>query len=116
MKKLLIVDDEPMIVRAMARLMTSQYEVLTATSVVVALALLPSVDVVLSDWNMPDGGGAAILRASKQPVVLMTANPDQAAATPEGQTAAAIIAKPAHVDEISDAIATALLAVESFAS
>ena len=61
--KILIVDDEPANLRALERLFRDEYEVLTATSGVEALALLEHHDVALliSDQRMPEMTGIELV-------------------------------------------------------
>lgn len=60
----LIVDDDPEIRRALARLLRPELEVCLAGSVAQAealLARLDRVDVAFIDWELPDGTGEEIL-------------------------------------------------------
>src|SRR5438045_8727489 len=61
--KILIVDDEPANLRALERLFRDEYEVLTATSGVEALASLEHHDVALliSDQRMPEMTGIELV-------------------------------------------------------
>lgn len=71
-KKLLIVDDEALILRATARLFKNDYQVITANTAREAEMLMDLVDVVLTDWNPL---GPKVLEECKKPVVVFTANP-----------------------------------------
>lgn len=74
MKTILIVDDEPMVIRAVARVLRSRgFEVLSAADPIEARAHYAAADVVLSDWNMPNGGGQRVLDESPKPVVIHSA-------------------------------------------
>jgi CheY-like chemotaxis protein len=67
----LIIDDDPLIRRAYGRLLSAGGWSVTSTgSPTTAAALYAQADVVLSDWDMPDGGGARVLRDSPVPVVV----------------------------------------------
>jgi CheY-like chemotaxis protein len=60
----LIVDDDPQIRRALARLLRPELDVLVAGTVLQAkavLAQLDRVDVAFVDWELPDGSGEQIL-------------------------------------------------------
>jgi signal transduction histidine kinase len=79
--RILVVDDEPLVARSVARLLGQAHEVLCAHSVGGALDLLSMhehIDVVISDWVMPDGGAQALVRHMAHrgyqdvPVVVMT--------------------------------------------
>jgi signal transduction histidine kinase/CheY-like chemotaxis protein len=63
-RRVLIVDDEPLVSRALARMLRGRSEVTTAGSVDEALSLLESArfDAVLCDVMMPGRGGADLLR------------------------------------------------------
>jgi len=63
--RVLVVDDEPLLARSVARLLAQAQEVVCAHSVASALDVLglrDDIDVVVSDWVMPDGGAQALLR------------------------------------------------------
>lgn len=64
-RRLLLVDDEPAILRALTRLLEPHYTVSTAGSVgeAIALADVGRPDIVLCDVVMPDGGGEAVYLA-----------------------------------------------------
>jgi DNA-binding NtrC family response regulator len=69
--RILLVDDEPQIVRALQRLLRSRrsdWEVRTATSGPAALELLAAepADIVVSDMRMPGMDGVAFLGAVKE--------------------------------------------------
>jgi signal transduction histidine kinase len=63
-RRVLLVDDEPAVVRALTRVLEPHYTVFAARSVdeAVALADLRRPDLVLCDVIMPDGGGEALYR------------------------------------------------------
>lgn len=61
--KLLVMDDEPLIIRSIASALGPRARVLPATSVTQAQTLLSlnrDIDVILADVVMPDGGGSAL--------------------------------------------------------
>ena len=73
-KRILIVDDEPYIVKGLAALLQSKgYEILTAESATEGLHILEScqVDLVLTDQKMPGMSGLAFLEkvAARHPEV-----------------------------------------------
>ena len=67
-KRILLVDDEPAILRALQRLLRRRgYETLTAESGIAALAILEStpVDLIVSDMRMPNMNGAEFLARAR---------------------------------------------------
>lgn len=77
MKRLLIADDCESIRRALKNVFRATWEVVEAGDGAEACAMLPSVDAVITDWNMPLGGGARVLGACERlgiPVVLHSGN------------------------------------------
>lgn len=74
-KALLVVDDDVLYGRALARLMKNHWRVVKCSSTV-GQALVEMAtgqyDVVLSDWNMPDGGGERVIQEATVPVVIYT--------------------------------------------
>lgn len=71
----LVIDDDPTIRRVVARLLQSRgwHTVEVADP---ADAPYYRADVVVSDWDMPHGGGARVLAESHAPVVLFTGTTD----------------------------------------
>ncbi len=67
-RKLLLLDDDPSVLRALARVLEPHYQVFPAGSVEEALALadLRRPDLLLCDVMMPDGGGAALYQALQE--------------------------------------------------
>ncbi len=68
MNTLLIVDDEPLIVKALSRALTRRgFDVVTARSGAQALEILAKLtpDAVISDYRMPGMDGAALLAEVK---------------------------------------------------
>jgi signal transduction histidine kinase/ActR/RegA family two-component response regulator len=63
-RTLLLLDDQPAVLRAVGRMLEPHYEVVPAASVKEALALadLRRPDLLLCDVDMPDGGGEALYR------------------------------------------------------
>ncbi|HET9934722.1 MAG TPA: ATP-binding protein [Polyangiaceae bacterium] len=79
--RVLVVDDEPLVARSVARLLAQAQEVVCAHSVAGALDILSArddIDVVVSDWVMPDGGAQSLMRhldyrgQGRVPLVVMT--------------------------------------------
>jgi DNA-binding response OmpR family regulator len=83
---LLVVDDDPRMSRALARLLVREgYEVRTAHSGDQCLALANSgpTDLIILDWVLPDRDGLDVLKQLRArgvtcPVVVLTGQPDSA--------------------------------------
>ncbi|GEM_PF-4307229 len=87
MRKVLIVDDEPLVVRLLSLTMPSTYETIQARngSEAIALAEQCSPDVVLLDYDMPGMNGLEVLRRMKKcetgkkaRVIMVSGNMDDA--------------------------------------
>lgn len=113
--RLLLVDDEPAVLRVIARVLTSLgYEVKAVDSGRAALAhaLRAPVDVLLTDLRMPDWDGIETYRQFRAhlsvapPAIMLTAASDGAAlAFANGMS---FVAKPCGVDDLRDAVVRAL--------
>lgn len=73
-RTVLVIDDDERIRRALVRgLRPYGWNVIQADSPHTAVpAMYGAADVVLSDWEMPHGGGARVLREAGRPVVIYT--------------------------------------------
>lgn len=104
----LVVDDDPLIVRSYARVVSRDADVLTAHSVAEAREVLTgrSIDLLLTDFMMPGETGDVLLRhvAETQPAarrVLMTAAARHLVeALLDDGTAHVLVSKPARIDEL----------------
>lgn len=69
-RRVLLLDDEPAILRALTRLLEPHYAVSAASSVDEALALVDArrPDILLCDVVMPNGGGEALYRALREQI------------------------------------------------
>ncbi|MBU4460543.1 MAG: response regulator [Verrucomicrobia bacterium] len=86
MKKILIVDDDPIIVRLLhAHLRAAGYRISAAADAIqgIQMAIAERPDLILLDLQMPAGGGAGVFEALTKnvhtaliPVVFVTANRD----------------------------------------
>jgi DNA-binding NtrC family response regulator len=95
-RKVLVVDDEPFCLRAIARILASKYEVVTASGRQEALALARDThfSLILSDFEMPGGDGLCVVAELRA----------------RGQTAPAVLVTGAAVSaRMSDAVATGLI-------
>lgn len=120
--KLLLVDDDPAVIRAVWRVLRRhrpEYQVNTASGAVQALDALEelSYDVVITDLQMPGGGGSAVLDALIR-LYPETARVVHSSQLESGDTfrcpvAHAILAKPANEAEIVAALDEALRRVAS---
>ncbi len=113
MKKLLIVEDEEVILKALKRLLErNHYEVQTATTVEEALQEQPqSFDLILADLRLPGAEGTSIIPAAGAvPVVIMTSHASVRSAVDAMRHGAIdYIAKPFDHDELLMVIERALL-------
>jgi two-component system, cell cycle response regulator len=107
MTTLLIVDDEPTILRAMEMALEMEgFVVKSANTAPEALEQLDGVDLVLTDLSMPDVDGLELLREIRKreptmPVAIMTAYASVESALRAMQEGAYdYLLKPCHVDEI----------------
>lgn len=105
MKRVLVVDDDPMVRRGNARVLKGRgWSVVEACDPVDAIQHYGQVDVVLSDLDMPNGGGERVLHESPVPVVLHSAND----AGVERSGAKYVCMKPAGADALEAALLKAL--------
>jgi DNA-binding NtrC family response regulator len=97
---ILVVDDDPMITSSYARIFRREFKtVVVANDVAKAIEALNSgsIDVCVSDWDMPNGGGKAVLDAAKVPVVIITGNAESEEVRAERGRAVGIYEKPASL-------------------
>ena len=118
--RILLVDDDPGVIRALWRLLRQarpDLVVNTASSTAQALQALSehSYDIVLTDLQMPGGGGRSVLRAFKQSspetARIVHSSQPESPDTSVGEDAHVILAKPASEDEILEAIEQSLARV-----
>lgn len=116
MKKILLADDEPMMLKLAARALKDEYEVFTAESGAAALELFAAntPDMVISDIKMPGMSGFELCTTIKEqygttvPFIFMTADESE-----EGESqgmdvgAAAYIRKPVKANVIQSAVKAA---------
>ncbi len=116
--KILLVDDEPGVLRAHQRAFTSMgYEVFTASNGDQAVSYVQSLefDVVVSDIAMPMMDGVALLRAIRQfdldvPVILITGYPTvETAALAVQYGAFRYLIKPVEMEELQKTVTQASL-------
>jgi CheY-like chemotaxis protein len=97
--RVLIVDDEPGIRRAFSRCLRALgWTVTEAEDPDAAASLYGGVDVVLTDWDMPAGGGERVLREAGRPCVVQSG----------GEPPVPHLTKPAPVDSIDRALLQAM--------
>lgn len=110
MKRILVIDDDKMLQRAIAfKLKANNYDVITAEDVYSALELIDKhkIDGVISDIMMPDISGLSLLSLLKQfyfnriPVIVISSlGKEQAGATAMDLGAYAFMEKPLDFDEL----------------
>lgn len=115
MARILVVDDEPSVAFSLQTLVKSlRHEPLIAHSGAEALRLVDRVDLVLTDYAMPEMNGVDLLIAIRQrdeglPVVLLTAHGSERVAVRAVRAGAfEYLSKPFELDEISAVIERAL--------
>jgi len=118
MKRILFVDDEPMVLEALETVLYAQrreWQMVFVTSAAAALAELGSkpFDVVVTDMRMPGRDGADLLAevARKWPAsgrILLTGYADEAAVARAAATAHFRLDKPCPPDSLREAIEDAM--------
>lgn len=111
--RVLVVDDDPGILRLVGRILRSaHYEVVPATTFSDAMAAFQTwhLDAVVSDIGLPDGDGLALAKALREtdanlPVVLITGHPDlETAIAAVGSGATRFIVKPFKNEDLLEAV------------
>ena len=114
---ILVVDDEPVNLRMLERLLRRKFEVITATSGEMALEILKgkNVSMIITDQRMPGISGTELLRKSRAydpdiVRILVTANSDTDTFIDALQNSGAVrvISKPWDPDKVMQAITSAL--------
>jgi DNA-binding NarL/FixJ family response regulator len=74
--RVLLVEDDPMLLNALQNALADLYgwTVYAAADPEEARPHYPNVDVVMSDWSMPNGGGARVLKESPAPVLIYSSD------------------------------------------
>ena len=122
--RILIVDDEPDLVRALGlRLKAAGYEVLVATDGIRAtqIAIREQPSLILLDIGMPGGDGHTVaqrlknnLRTGSIPVIFLTArNSPEDARKAKDEGAVAYLTKPCKPEDLLAAVARALNPLEA---
>jgi two-component system KDP operon response regulator KdpE len=121
MARVLVVDDEPALLRVLARdLRTLGWETVTATDPSVALELVgsPGIDAVVTDLNLSLADGTLAAQAFQQaapnvPIVVVTGELDPAAVAAKLGPAKprAVVTKPWRRDDLAAALAKAIHAL-----
>lgn len=112
--RVLVVDDEPLVARGLARVLSASAEVTHALNATEALMLLErsAFDTVLSDYNMPERNGLSLLEevATRWPTIKRVLHsgsiPPAAAQAVAHGTVHELIEKPAPRDVLIRAVAT----------
>jgi CheY-like chemotaxis protein len=119
----LCVDDTPLVLNALERLLSENFEVTSASDGKQALDVLrarPGIDIILADYTMPDMDGLALLAEARRIApeavrILMTAWPDGLAieqAVADG-TILRCLTKPFGADEVNAVLAQAVAHLRS---
>lgn len=118
MFKLLIVDDEPDVLEALAFTLHHDFQIETARDGVAALELLDTqtFDVVLLDYTMPRLDGAGVIQALRErhngvPILLSSALPELAALA--ASLGVESLSKPYDIDRLVDRLQALAAAGES---
>ena len=111
LSKVLLVDDEPKLLAALRRRLSTWFQIETAQSGPEALRLIgadPSIAVIIADMQMPEMNGVELLKRVRDIAphirrMMLTGNADQetaAAAVNEGQ----VMRKPCEAEALKDAV------------
>jgi DNA-binding NtrC family response regulator len=113
-KRILFVDDEPMVLRALGNVFRKQrdrWEMLFASSAEAALTVLETtaVDLVVTDMRMPGMNGAQLLEqvAALYPAtrrIILSGQSSPSASAPEGGSAHCVLEKPCATDLLRSTI------------
>jgi DNA-binding NtrC family response regulator len=114
--KILVVDDESIVLESCKRVLEGRFEVITASSVDAALEVIgrEPVAMILLDIKMPGKDGMSLLRVVKEnwpniPVMVMSGYATMGTVDQVSKTeAATFIAKPFTPDELVEAVAKVL--------
>ena len=114
----LCVDDTPLVLNALQRLLSENYEVTSASDAQTALLSLranPDIRIILADYTMPDVDGLTFLEEARVVApdtirILMTAWPDGRAIEHaiESGTIRRCLTKPFGADEVNAVLAEAV--------
>lgn len=107
-KRLMIVDDDATLRRTLARMLRNHWDCVVVSGVLEAVAKMREahIDVILSDWDMPDGGGARLIELAKAggiPIIILSGGYNI-------RCSARMIAKPATLEDIDRALWEAIQA------
>ncbi len=118
MKKILIVDDDPMVRQLVRMTLAELYECVEAPDGETALDMLETVrpDAIVLDWVLPGMSGLSVFKRLKRyqeyrdiPVVIMSARgEEQTRAAAQEVGTAGYLAKPFDVNELRSTLAQAL--------
>ncbi len=118
MKRILLVDDDPMVRQLVRMTLAGQYECVEAPDGETALDMLGTVrpDAIVLDWVLPGLSGLSVFKRLKRyqeykdiPVIIMSARgEEQTRAAAQEVGTAGYLAKPFDVNELRSTIAQAL--------
>ncbi len=115
MKKILLVEDNAIIVKGLLHLLQKEYLVDIATTYKEAMSLINNIyDLIILDISLPDGNGFDIAsQVSKSPIIFLTANDLEEDIVKGLETAEDYIVKPFRNNELVARIKKVLLRTNS---
>ncbi len=118
MKKILIVDDDPMVRQLVRMTLAEQYECVEAPDGETAMDMLETLrpDAIVLDWVLPGMSGLSVFKRLKRyqeyksiPVIIMSARGEEQTRTAAQEVGTAgYLAKPFDVNELRTTLAQAL--------
>ncbi len=115
-QRILVIDDDPMILELLDDALGNEYEVETESDPVLGLnrAREQAFDLMILDLGMPNLNGIELIEhletgssSGHPPIIVMSAFPELRRQV-RGLPVAAVVAKPFSIDELSQAVARAL--------
>jgi len=112
MARIVIIDDEPTVLRVFELALGSEHDVIAASTCAAGLDAAPRADLIVADLNLPDCPGAVLeeLRraAPAVPMIAISGNITEDAERDAMRTGAATLHKPFGIAELRQSVRTAL--------